>query len=218
MNKQNILLTTLISAVILHGSIASAATQETRSKTTPSTKGRETQNVVRYSQAESVSTSQAYKLQVGLSTITNAPANYSQRSVTGGTSITGLMEISKTDSIQAFFAIPSTSGLSVDALGLYKKTLIDDGSYGLHVGAGFGLGILNSPAPAILAAGQSSSNLVLNFVGVAGIHFEVPGAPHLKIHLDGGPSITIINSTPSQTSFQLGGLSPALGLSVLYAI
>ncbi|NBU21990.1 hypothetical protein EBS43_11375 [bacterium] len=217
MTKHQIFLTTLVSTILLQSSLPSSAlAKENKLKATAGSKGSQTQSVLRYSQAEAASPSQEYKVQVGLSTISNLPNMYPDLSAKGGTSITGLIELSKTDSIQAFFTIPTTSAFNIDALGMYKKTIIDDGTYGLHVGAGFGLGIYNDGGAILL--GQSNSNLVLNFVGVAGIHFEVPGAPHLKIHLDGGPSISIINSSPSQTSFHLGGLSPALGLSVLYAI
>lgn len=201
--KNTFILATLLSTMTLSGIfISSSEAKEKKSKTQP----QET-SVVHYSQAEASSSNKNYSLQLGLSTITSAPNLRGATSIAaGGTSITALLELTHLDSLQAFISIPTTlTDFNLDVLGMYKRTILDDGSYGIHVGAGFGLGALQS-------------NLIVTFMGVAGLHFEVPGAPHVKIHLDAGPSLTLINSTPSQTSFQIGALSPALGLSVLYAL
>ena len=203
MMKNTLIVTTLLSTIAFSGIFTSSSEAKEKNSKSHSHQSSE----VHYSQAEASSSSKNYSLQLGLSTITNAANLRGATALTaGGTSITALIELTHLDMIQAFVSIPTTlTHFNLDVLGMYKRTILDDGNYGFHVGAGFGLGTFQS-------------DFILNFMGVAGFHFEVPGAPHMKIHLDAGPSLTLINSTPSQTSFQIGALSPALGLSVLYAL
>jgi hypothetical protein len=212
MMKHTLFVATLVSTITFSGIFSTSSEAKEKKLQSKSQQSSE----IHYSQAEASSSHKGARLQLGLSTITNAPAFSGATGIKGGTSITGLIELSHLDSIQVFFSIPTTNvSFNFDALGMYKRTIFDDGNYGIHVGAGFGLGVLN---PAALGLAASTSNVILNFTGVAGFHFEVPGAPQIKIHLDAGPSFTLLTTTPSINSFQIGALSPALGLSVLYAI
>ena len=210
MMKHTIFVATLVSTLTFSGIFSTSSEAKEKKSHSKSQQSSE----VHYSQAEASSSHKGAQLQLGLSTITNSPASYGAIGIKGGASITGLIELSRLDSIQVFFSVPTTNvSFNLDVLGMYKRTILDDGNYGIHVGAGFGLGVITTALQ-----GPSTSNVILNFTGVAGFHFEVPGAPQMKIHLDAGPSFTVLTTTPSVSSFQIGALSPALGLSVLYAI
>ncbi|MEO5968805.1 MAG: hypothetical protein ABIQ95_02670 [Bdellovibrionia bacterium] len=78
---------------------------------------------------------------------------------------------------------------------------------GFHVGGGIGIGNV---------ATFNTSNLGFGLNLLGGFHFEVPGASHVMVSFDGGPSFNLIASTPSSTSFQVSAFSPALGASIIY--
>lgn len=121
--------------------------------------------------------------------------------------VTGFFELDKMNSVQAFLSLPSTSPFSFGVAGLYKHTISGNKASGFHIGGG--IGIAN-----IATLNSSTLGLGLNLLG--GIHFELPGAPQILVNLDGGPSFTLISSSPSQSNFQLAAFSPALGASVVY--
>ncbi len=108
------------------------------------------------------------------------------------------------DSLQLFFTIPRTSpSLNFSAMGLYKRTMLDHGSSGLHLGGGVGLGVLGG------AFG-------FNVTALGGIHFDVPGISRLKVHFDAGPNLSWVSG--AGTNLTVGALSPVLGLSLFYAL
>lgn len=123
------------------------------------------------------------------------------------TALTGVYQLSQENLIQAFFAMDSTSPLGrFNLAGLFKHGLYGNEDIGIHVGAGAGIG--NAPSP---KTGQGS--VAFTLVGIAGLHFPVPGAPRINVHLDGGPQLAIIDGN---ANFAIKALSPALGLSVFY--
>ena len=125
-------------------------------------------------------------------------------------SFTGVYTMNRDDLLQGFFSIPQTTPFNMGGAVLFKHTLVSSSNAGFHVGGGFGLASINN-------GGFSGANLGLNFALVAGFHFELPGVPHVVVHLDGGPNFSLINTNPnSQTNFSMTALSPALGASVLY--
>ena len=173
-------------------------TAEARDKSTRS------DNSVRYTQAasESIYSSRgAGNFGLGFSTI--------QATVPGGTSaITATIDLSRVDALQAFFSIPQTSPFNIGAAVLYKRTIAESRGAGFHIGGGLGMGNINT---------GFGSAFAMNFSAVGGFHFEMPGIPHISVHLDGGPTFNLITTSPSTTTnFQIAALSPALGASILY--
>jgi hypothetical protein len=155
-------------------------------------------STIRYSHA-APEAADSSSIAVGISTLQN-------------NSLTALFSLSPVDSLQFFFSIPSTyPSFSVGALGVYKRSLVEHGSSGLHVGAGFGVGSVTSTV-----SGVNLSSFGLSILGLAGVHFEIPGVSHLKIHFDAGPAFAWNSASGSNLS--VGGLSSALGLSLLYSL
>jgi hypothetical protein len=130
-----------------------------------------------------------------------------------GTSLTGIFEFSRTDLVQIFLAIPTTSPFNIGGSAFLKHTLVEHQTSGFHVGAGIGMANING------SGGVSGPNLAMSFSAIGGFHFEMPGVPHVLVHLDGGATFYFVNTSPnnSTNSFNLNALSPALGASVLYA-
>ncbi len=144
----------------------------------------------------------ASSLGAGFSTIQNAvPGNVPAFTIT--------YDLASTDLLQGFFSIPQTNFLNLGGALFYKHTLTQSRGAGFHIGAGAGLGILNT------GLGGTFS---MSLTALGGFHFQLPGIPHIIVHLDGGPNFTVLNTNPiaTQTNFQFGGLSPALGASILY--
>ena len=118
--------------------------------------------------------------------------------------ITGILEFSSKDSLQVFFSLPRTDGgLALGGAGLYKRTISQGQNAGFHVGGGLGMATTNG-------------TFGLSITAIGGFHFNLPGVSKVQVHLDGGPSFTLQNSTPSRTDFSLAALSPAFGASILY--
>jgi hypothetical protein len=160
-------------------------------------------NSIEYSQSAESSYNMSSETHYGLgfSTIQNSLPG-------GAAALTGIVEFERVNAVQAFFSIPTTTPFNIAGVVLYKRTIVTSKGAGFHLGGGFGLASVNQ--------GYGASFL-MNLTAVAGFHFEMPGIPHVLVHLDGGPSLNLFNSSPTTgTSFQVGALSPALGASVLY--
>ncbi len=125
-------------------------------------------------------------------------------------SLTALFQLTPVDSIQAFFAIPTTSGtLNLSFGGTYKRTLLGSLASGAHLGGGIGLGY--------------SGNFAIKLSGVLGVHHQISESK-LSLHFDGGPSFSVVagstssssNSTATVTHFAITPASPILGVSLIY--
>jgi hypothetical protein len=125
--------------------------------------------------------------------------------VLGTSAVTGLFNLSSGDMIQVLFAVPSTVGdLSLGVGGVYKHSISEHQGAGFHLGGG-------------LALGTIAGDFAISMAAIAGLRFSVPGTSAIQIHLDGGPSFSLISTSPnSQSSFAISALSTALGLSVFY--
>jgi hypothetical protein len=156
------------------------------------------QNGRRIASEAEVSVSESKRFGLGFSTL--------QSIIPGGSasSIAGFLALDNINSISVFLSLPTTSPFSFGLAGLFKRTISGNKAAGFHVGGGVGVSNIVS----------SSLGLGLNILG--GIHFELPGAPQVLVNLDGGPSLSLISSSPSQTSFSITAFSPALGASVVY--
>lgn len=127
----------------------------------------------------------------------------------GSAAITAILNVDELNTLQGFFYLPATSPFNIGALFLYKRTVTESRGAGFHIGGGLGMANVND--------GVSGASFALNLNAVAGFHFELPGIPHVMVHLDGGPSLNVVNTSPTTTTnFQIAALSPALGASVLY--
>jgi len=156
--------------------------------------------VLRHAVGSSTESSRQHSAQfgIGFSTITQA--------MTGGndTSITGTIDFLPMETIQVFLGIPqTTTGFGIGGGALFKRTLAGSHETGFHIGGGMGLAVINTV-------------FRMNFSLIAGVHFSLPGLPQIRVHLDGGPSITVNASSPTTSNFQLSSLSSALGASVVY--
>lgn len=121
---------------------------------------------------------------------------------------TAVMELSKRNHLQALFAIPATSPFNLGGALFYKRTVKEHRGAGFHLGGGLGVGLLDTIA--------SGSALGVSLNGLAGFHFTLSGAPAVSIHVDAGPSLSLATTSPATTAnFQVGALSPLLGLSLV---
>jgi hypothetical protein len=164
------------------------------------------ESTLEYSQSapeSTYTTSRATRFAVGFSTISST--------IPGATAaITGVVDFDRYNALQAFFSIPQTSPFNIGGAVLYKRTISESRGAGFHVGGGLGLANVNG-------GGLGGAAFALNLSAVGGFHFEMPGISHVMVHLDGGPTFNLINTSPSTTTnFQVGALSPALGASVVY--
>jgi len=199
MKKMNLVNLTVMS-FLGFSIVADAASART------TTHRRTEESSIEYSQSateSTYSTSKGLRVGLGFSTV--------QNSLPGSTAaLTGIFDFDRSNMLQAFFSIPSTSPFNIAGVVLYKRTIAESRGAGFHLGGGFGLASVND-------GGVAGANFAMNVAAVAGFHFELPGVPHVNVHLDGGPSFNLINTSPSTyTNFQVGALSPALGASVMY--
>jgi hypothetical protein len=136
--------------------------------------------------------------------------------VLGTHSLAALVGLHNGDMIDLRFSLPSTSPFNFGLGALYKHVINQHGGAGFHIGGGFGIGDVSTQA--VNGAGNvvSTGNFALAFSGIIGFHFELPGVSAVSIHFDGGPSFTLITSSPSQTNFGINPLSGVLGASIFY--
>lgn len=166
-----------------------------------------TESSIEYSQAgleSTYSTRSGNKWEVGFSTVQNTIPN------AGIGALTGIYEFDPYNAVQVLFSIQNTSPFNAGGAGVYKRTIAQTRTAGFHVGGGIGMA-------SVKVNGLNTAFFAMNLSAIVGFHFELPGVPHVAVHLDGGPTLNVINSSPvSTTSFQVGALSPALGASILY--
>lgn len=96
------------------------------------------------------------------------------------------------------------SSLTAGDLGLsvaYRYTLTGTIGSGLHVGGALGLG------------STVGSGFFFGVAGLAGLHFVLPQLDQILFSLDGGLTL---GTAGGAATFSLGGVSPALGLSISY--
>jgi len=120
--------------------------------------------------------------------------------------LSALLGMSEKLAIQMHTGIFSTSPFTFSLGGTVKFNAVGTAEKGFHIGGGFGLGLASATVAAV-----PDSKFYFNFHGVVGLHFTV--LDHIYFSFDGGPSVTVFNST---TSFSLAGFSPLLGTSILY--
>lgn len=166
---------------------------------------------ITYRRSEPESSSHSERFALGFSTFQSglpAGATYFN-----GTSLTGIWELDRLNMIQIFFAIPRTSPFNIGGSAFFKHSLVEHQTSGFHVGAGIGMASING------TGGVAGANFAMSFSAIGGFHFELPGVPHVLVHLDGGATYYFVNTSPSTSTndFNLNALSPALGASVLYA-
>lgn len=111
------------------------------------------------------------------------------------------LQLNHTDTVYGLVAIPSTSPFSIFADVRFKHTILGTQHLGFHLGGGVGLGSINS-------------TFALMFEGLAGIHMTV--MDRVVLAFDGGPSFSLITTSPNSTSNFMIGTAPYLGASVLY--
>lgn len=182
--------------------------------------------------SDSISTSSAKgsasaapaRISLGMTTYTGYPGS-------SGTGLSGLFEFDGGNSIQAFLGMGFSSGFSVGAGGIFRHDIKASGDSGFHVGGGLTLGLstggttaaaasLAAAAAAALGGGAATVSSVafgLQALGVGGFHVAVPGTSgNLVAHFDAalGLGFTI----PAAFYYNFGGLSPALGMSLHYAL
>ena len=146
---------------------------------------------------------------VGLSTVNIVPFSNSFI-FSNSTSLTGLILFGPLDRIQVFASIPRTDPLNLSLAALYKRVLIENQNIGLHIGGGLGAGNVNT---------GGGGNFAMGLSAIGGIHFNIPGITQLEAHLDGGATFSFLDSpTGTLKTFQIGALSPALGLSLFYLL
>src|SRR4051794_35726578 len=97
----------------------------------------------------------------------------------GGPAFSALFELDPRSSVQAFFSINSTSPFLFGMAGVYKHTMIEHQSAGLHIGGGLGLGTGLNPDP--LEGGKSA--FAFRLAGLAGLHLPFPGLTNVMLHL-----------------------------------
>jgi hypothetical protein len=170
------------------------------------------ENPIVYRQAEPEAagdSSRGSQYSLGFSTFfSGIPGNYIPLNTSA---FTGTMSLTRNDLLQAFLSIPGTSPFNIGGSLFLKHTLVEHRTSGFHIGGGVGAANINNGS-------IGGANFALSFSGIFGFHFEMPGVPHVVVHLDGGPTYYMINTSPSSTnSFQMTALSPALGASILYA-
>ncbi len=163
---------------------------------------------IQYSQSSteagnSASIAQKGRISVGFSTI--------QSTIPGSSAaLTSIYDLTRADALQGFFSIPNTSPFNIGFALFYKRTVAQSRGAGFHIGGGLGLASIN---------GESIQGpaFAMTLSALAGFHFELPGISHVNVHLDGGPTFVLINTSPNTTTnFQVGALSPALGASIVY--
>ena len=152
---------------------------------------------------------QASTISVGLSSINPIPTT---SATTSSGSVTALFQLTPTDSIQSFFAVPSTSGaLNLSLGGTYKRNILGTTISGVHAGGGIGFGYYG--------------NFAIKLTGVVGIHHQISGSK-ISAHFDCGPAFSVIagstssssNSTTTLTNFTITQASPLLGASLVYEL
>jgi hypothetical protein len=163
-----------------------------------------------YRRAETESSGRDERFALGLSTLQiGLPA---ATNFFNGTSLTGIWELDRLNLVQVFIAIPQTSPFNIGGSAFLKHSIVQHATSGFHIGAGIGAANLND-------VGVIGPNLAMSFSAIGGFHFEMPGVPHVLVHLDGGATYYFINTSPNSSTrnFTLNALSPALGASILYA-
>ncbi|HAR43505.1 MAG TPA: hypothetical protein DCS07_12875 [Bdellovibrionales bacterium] len=144
--------------------------------------------------------------------------------LTRASSLTGIIELDSKNLIQGYLAIPGSSPLQFSLAGIYKHTVIEQGTAGLHVGGGLAFGIAPKSAAVLVgdavaeafggAAGSDSTTaFFVRLGGVGGIHLPFPGTSNVMIHLDAGP---VLNLQSDANDFNIGAFSGLLGASVVY--
>lgn len=122
------------------------------------------------------------------------------------TALTGVMDLDSQTWLQGYIALDSTSPFLFGVSALLKKTLLESGSAGLHVGGGFGLGRINS---------GTSQDFAFSIAALGGIHYSLPHASQIKLQVEGGP---VFSHRPNSSNFGLGSLSDSLVASILYML
>ena len=120
------------------------------------------------------------------------------------TALVAQFDFSSANSVQAFAGIGGTSPFSFGLGGLFKRTIKTFSLGGFHLGGGLGLG-----------SGQTlkGSAFFFSVAAIGGFHFSLPGVDRIQISVDAGPVLNVLDGTANLT---LGGLSSALGLSLVY--
>ncbi|MCM2277055.1 MAG: hypothetical protein NDJ89_03150 [Oligoflexia bacterium] len=142
-------------------------------------------------------------------------------------SLVALIRFDEKDAIQAYLSLPSTSPFTFSVGGIYKHTVTETPQgAGLHLGGGLSLGTFSKTGVAgidvsdlISAAGGtgigSSTGFALRLSGVAGLHFPLAVASKVMVHLDGGPTFSLLDGN---AGFEIGAHSMLLGVSVVYML
>ncbi len=118
------------------------------------------------------------------------------------TSVTGWMELDSSNSVQAFFGIPSTSPFQFSLGRLYHHNVASKGGASFHVGGGFAAGLL----------GAAKADFALSLIANMGIRYQLENAP-VFVSLDGGPGFSLVDGN---SDFSIGAHSGILGASVIY--
>jgi hypothetical protein len=129
----------------------------------------------------------------------------------GASALSGLLELSPQSSLQLLAYVAGTSpSFQFGVGGIYRSTVVGGTNAGLHFGAG---AILGTVAGAAAAIGGASSKFFIDLGPVAGVHFTLPNLSAVMVSLDGAALLQVRDSS---TNFTIGGLSPAMGLSIHY--
>ena len=144
-------------------------------------------------------------------------------------SLSALFDFSGGNTLQTLFSIGYQGGFSMGLGGIFRHDLKVSGDSGFHVGGGLlmslsqssaaagGLAALFAAAAAAGAGGGSTLTFGLTAQGLGGFHVAVPGTGGaLQASFDAGLNLMLSISSAVGFGFNIGGLSPALGLSLHY--
>ncbi len=142
-------------------------------------------------------------------------------------SLSALFDFGAGNTLQTIFSIGYIGGFSMGLGGIFRHDLKVSGDSGFHVGGGLLMSLTQGSAAAgglaailaayAAAAGGSSVTFGLTGQGTAGFHVAVPGTGGaLMASFDAGVNLMLSIGSSVGFGFNIGGLSPALGLSLHY--
>jgi hypothetical protein len=133
--------------------------------------------------------------------------------------LTGWIGLSPRFGIQPLLSIGSTSPFNFAAGALAKYTLVQHGAGGFHIGGGATFGSIHKGATngGLLffnTGGTNTSNgFNMALAALIGVHFEMPSAPNIMLHFDGGANFGLRDG---DTDFNVGAIGGLLGASIIY--
>ncbi len=128
---------------------------------------------------------------------------YTQSATVPG--LTAIFLLSEKSALQAYLGMPTINPFLIGAGFNYRYTLVGDSLKGFHIGAGLGLGAMNSAA----------RTFYVNVQPLFGIHFEI--IERVMLVFNSGLNFQVTTQAGA-LELVLGGNSPLMGVSLAFGL